>query len=838
MHPPARRIAILGSTGSIGQSTLDVVRHSRGQFSVVALTANRSCYELCQQAAEFAPRFVVVTDDEQARTFDWSSLPRGTELLTGQCAVEKVVKLPDVDIVVAAVVGSAGLTGTWAALDAGKDVALANKETLVMAGPLVTRLAADRGAKILPVDSEHSAVFQLLNNIPRDRTCAAAPREGLISRSEMATVRRIILTASGGPFRDWTRSEMESATVADALAHPTWQMGKKITIDSATMMNKALEIIEARWLFDLPPSQIDVVIHPQSIVHSLVEFIDGSVLAQLSPPDMRLPIQVCPDLAGAHARSGAAARLDPGPASGIRAAGRGSVSSAATGSRSGGPGGHGWCSAQRRQRSCRGEFSGGRVVVCRNRSRLPVGVRESFLQPRTHARRTAQGRSLGAAGDFAVDMCLNAVPMFSLLAATGEPTWLTTFGSYAWMFLSVGAGLGFVIFVHELGHFLVAKACGVKCDKFYIGFDVPMPKIFGWQIPSKLAHFQWGETEYGIGILPLGGYVKMLGQDDDPRNAEAESDRTKIKSETGQVQLDPRSYPAKPVPARMAIISAGVIMNLIFAVILATIAYRFGVPEMPAVIGGTLPASPAWTTNIQPGDKVLQFGREGEPYDYLRWEDLMREVVLNGSDRDLDVLVQETDGRKTWHVIRPSDRLRSINDRPTLGVVPQRTREVVLPPEEAKYLGFKSDVPLEDRDEIVAVNGQRIESDYVLTQRLAMHYNQPLKVTIARAEKVEGPAAEANNTTPTKREIDAVIEPRPMRELGLVMKIGPVVAVRAGRRHSLPDFFPAIRSCLSTASRLAIHFRLASASCPTRISPHRSNSRSAALKAAGRSRKR
>jgi 1-deoxy-D-xylulose-5-phosphate reductoisomerase len=189
-----------------------------------------------------------------------------------------------VDIVVAAVVGSAGLTGTWAALDAGKTVALANKETLVMAGPLVMKLAADRGAKILPVDSEHSAVFQLLSSYH-------APRELPISRNEMATVRRIILTASGGPFRDWTRTEMEQATVADALAHPTWQMGKKITIDSATMMNKALEIIEARWLFDLPPSQIDVVIHPQSIVHSLVEFNDGSVLAQMSPPDMKLPIQ-------------------------------------------------------------------------------------------------------------------------------------------------------------------------------------------------------------------------------------------------------------------------------------------------------------------------------------------------------------------------------------------------------------------------------------------------------------------------------------------------------------------------------------------------------------------
>jgi len=284
MHSNPRRIAILGSTGSIGRSTLDVVRHSQGQLSVVALTANRSCEELCQQAAEFAPRFVAVADDEQARTFDWSRLPRSTELLSGQRAIERVVRSPEVDIVVAAVVGSAGLTGTWASLDAGKTVALANKETLVMAGPLVMKLAADRGAKILPVDSEHSAVFQLLETpVGCAQRGAAQPRRNDLSR--------IILTASGGPFRNWTRTEMEQATVADALAHPTWQMGKKITIDSATMMNKALEIIEARWLFDLPPSQIDVVIHPQSIVHSLVEFNDGSVLAQMSPPDMKLPIQ-------------------------------------------------------------------------------------------------------------------------------------------------------------------------------------------------------------------------------------------------------------------------------------------------------------------------------------------------------------------------------------------------------------------------------------------------------------------------------------------------------------------------------------------------------------------
>jgi 1-deoxy-D-xylulose-5-phosphate reductoisomerase len=292
MMPNPRKIAILGSTGSIGRSTLEVVRHSRGKLAVVALSAHRSCDELLRQAIELEPRFVVVADEAAARQCDWSQLPRGTELVVGPRGVERVVQLPEVDVVLAAVVGSAGLAGTWAALDAGKTVALANKETLVMAGPQVMRLAADRGAKILPVDSEHSAVFQLLQQSPDHWSgCHGQSPRPVVGAVTRPDVRRIILTASGGPFRSWTRSEMERATVADALAHPTWQMGPKITVDSATMMNKALEIIEARWLFDLPPSQIDVVIHPQSVVHSLVEFVDGSVLAQLSPPDMKLPIQ-------------------------------------------------------------------------------------------------------------------------------------------------------------------------------------------------------------------------------------------------------------------------------------------------------------------------------------------------------------------------------------------------------------------------------------------------------------------------------------------------------------------------------------------------------------------
>jgi 1-deoxy-D-xylulose-5-phosphate reductoisomerase len=267
-----RRIVVLGATGSIGTSTLDVVRHLSGRLEIVGLAAHSRWEQLAGQCREFRPRLAVLTD---RAAFDAAgkSFPDGTELLFGDEGIARLASDPDVDVVVSAVVGAAGLHGTWAAVEAGKTVALANKETLVVAGPLVTELAAKTGARLLPVDSEHSAVFQALTGY----TASA--------------VERVVLTGSGGPFRGKTAVELEDASPEQALRHPTWRMGPKITIDSATLMNKALEVIEARWLFGLCPEQIDVVIHPESVVHSFVEFADGSVLAQLSPPDMRLPIQ-------------------------------------------------------------------------------------------------------------------------------------------------------------------------------------------------------------------------------------------------------------------------------------------------------------------------------------------------------------------------------------------------------------------------------------------------------------------------------------------------------------------------------------------------------------------
>ncbi len=267
-------VVILGSTGSIGRSALSVIEHDGGaRLKAWGLSAHSRWQDLASQAVAHRPRFIVVTDPKLVRPVEQELRGLGVQVLAGLDGLVKMVQDPGTDRVLSAIVGAVGLSGTWAALEAGKIVALANKETMVVAGPLVMELARSRDARIIPVDSEHSAIFQALK---------AGGRKD---------VRRVILTSSGGPFRGRSARDLAGVTPEDALKHPTWQMGRKITIDSATLMNKALEVIEARWLFGLEPDQVEVVIHPESVVHSLVEFVDGSVIAQLSPPDMRLPIQ-------------------------------------------------------------------------------------------------------------------------------------------------------------------------------------------------------------------------------------------------------------------------------------------------------------------------------------------------------------------------------------------------------------------------------------------------------------------------------------------------------------------------------------------------------------------
>jgi 1-deoxy-D-xylulose-5-phosphate reductoisomerase len=268
-----KRIAILGSTGSIGRNALKVVDSLGEDYCIVALSAHSNVELLAEQVRRYKPLYVAVTDDSRAEALKKALTPIRAQILAGAAGMTQIAELDEVDLVLAAVVGAAGLPAILAGAKKGKTLAIANKEPLVMAGRILTETAGQYGATILPVDSEHCAIFQAM--------MAGAHDE----------VSKVILTASGGPFRKATAEQIRNATLQDALNHPTWNMGPKITIDSATMMNKALEVIEARWLFDMPAEKIDVLIHPESIVHSLVEFVDGSVMAQLGTPDMCLPIQ-------------------------------------------------------------------------------------------------------------------------------------------------------------------------------------------------------------------------------------------------------------------------------------------------------------------------------------------------------------------------------------------------------------------------------------------------------------------------------------------------------------------------------------------------------------------
>ncbi|WIM06209.1 MAG: 1-deoxy-D-xylulose-5-phosphate reductoisomerase [Candidatus Nitricoxidivorans perseverans] len=272
-----QRLTILGATGSIGASTLNVVVRHPDRFEVVALTGHRRIDVLAEQCRRFSPRYAVVGEAGDAASLADALRGQGTEVLAGPEALERVAALPEVDAVMAAIVGAAGLQPTLAAVRAGKKVLLANKESLVMAGQVFMAEVRRSEAVLLPIDSEHNAVFQ---SLPFNYS-------GDLSR---VGVRRILLTASGGPFRATPLERLEAVTPEEACAHPNWSMGRKISVDSATMMNKGLEVIEARWLFNAVPEDIEVVIHPQSIVHSLVQYMDGSVLAELGNPDMRTPI--------------------------------------------------------------------------------------------------------------------------------------------------------------------------------------------------------------------------------------------------------------------------------------------------------------------------------------------------------------------------------------------------------------------------------------------------------------------------------------------------------------------------------------------------------------------
>jgi len=352
----------------------------------------------------------------------------------------------------------------------------------------------------------------------------------------------------------------------------------------------------------------------------------------------------------------------------------------------------------------------------------------------------------------------------------------------------VALGIGFVIFVHELGHFLAAKLCGVKCEKFYIGFDPPL-KIFGIRLPSRIARFRWGETEYGIGILPLGGYVKMLGQDDNPMNAKKEAERLRAAGLEATVEdgaatisgMDPRNYQAQTVPERMFIISAGIIMNIIFAAIMAAVAFRLGVDYPTCDFSGALPGSAAWKANIRPGDHILQIGRNGTPEQYIRDKDLRERAIFAGLSSDepkpINLLFEDAAGRRRWVPLAP--RQLSKDTPPALGVLFARSNVMVQPDEFFENLAVNQATPkLQEGDQLIAVNGQKLDDSrrneegafvaWQVDELLEAIAAQPLTLTVSRTDK----------DTKKTENVDVVVPPQPMRWLGFTVRIGPVTAIR------------------------------------------------------------
>ena len=357
--------------------------------------------------------------------------------------------------------------------------------------------------------------------------------------------------------------------------------------------------------------------------------------------------------------------------------------------------------------------------------------------------------------------------------------------------------MGLVIFVHELGHFLVAKACGVKCEKFYVGFDAPM-KIGPISLPSALIKKQWGETEYGVGIIPLGGYVKMLGQDDNPANAAREAERIRLAKEQSEDsgsgewssdageprddndpdetgELDPRSYPAKSVPQRMAIISAGVVMNLIFAVIFAAVAYRIGVSYTPCTISAAVGGDPAWQAGLRPGDKIIQMGRDGRHDEQLRFiKDLKLKVFSVGAGNDLDLLVRHRDGSEEWVTIEPNSPYKEQTGFPTIGVMPGRSNRVHEAIPVQKYsAAAKAEPSFEGGETIVAIEvaGRRLAIEEALGIEAAMaQFPSHEMAFIVESSSEDG-------TSPSVETI--VVQPTRGRDLGLIMTMGKVVAIAA-----------------------------------------------------------
>jgi 1-deoxy-D-xylulose-5-phosphate reductoisomerase len=584
----------------VGRNTLDVARHLGAAVRVEALAAGRSAEDLMEQIREFRPRLASLHDEAAAATIRRPAAELGTEVLGGPAAAERVATCPEVDMVMSAIVGSAGLRPTYAAVQAGHDVALANKEVMVVGGAAIQAAARRHEVELLPVDSEHNALHQCLRS----------------GRHE--EVRRLILTASGGPF--WTRdpATFDSITIEEALAHPVWDMGPKISIDSATMMNKGLEVIEARWLFDFPSESIDIVVHPGSVVHSFVEYVDGSVLAQMGPADMRHPIQYA--LTWPERLAGRTERLDltslpplrfhtPDPArfpcAGLayRALELGSLAPAV--------------------------LNGANEVVVEEFLAGRIGFMDIARCLASTLDRVATGEGPGSkAGAPDVDDCLAADRWGRehQVAGSGNEGRKDVMNIGFDNLIAFVLIFGILVFLHELGHFMVAKWAGIRVEVFSLGFG---PRLFGWRS---------GGTDYRVSLVPLGGYVKMLGEEPemdlvaDPRDGavtqEAETQATEREPSDGT--LPPDSFAAKSRWQRFAVMVAGGVMNLILAVVILTAVNMVGVEEpafldLQPQLAGPVADAPAAMAGLQRGDRVVSV--DGDPM--TSWELLQQAVLFN-----------------------------------------------------------------------------------------------------------------------------------------------------------------------------------------------------------------
>ena len=725
---PMKRLAILGSTGSIGVQTLDVVRRTPGRFEVVALAAGKNFERLAEQVREFRPRMVALADPAAAGRLEGLLGPGGPQILAGDDGVTAAARLPGVDFVLAAISGGVGLRSTAAAIEAGKDVGLANKESMVLAGEILMRAPPRRRWRCCRLTASTAPSSRRFGDIP----CRGAGR--------------MLLTASGGPSLERSRRASSPPSPPRGAQPPQLVHGPKITIDSATLMNKGLEVIEARWLFGIDPMRIDILVHPESIVHSMVEYVDGSVVAQLGVSDMRGPISYAlayPErlrldlppldcLASAASPSShpipCASRpsrsptgrwrwavphlpCSPGPtrprwppSSRVGAGSPASRSCARRSSRSTCP-----RRCARSTRPWRRASGGGTAPSAGSRHEACPGASPPTSpgpapSPRGRPRRAEPAASSG-------------VPCYD---PRGGPEAREPFGiapmanSLLFKVGSIVLLLGGLIFIHELGHFVAAKLLGVKVVRFAIGFG---PRLLG---------FRRGETEYRIAALPLGGYVKMAG--DDPAEPLAPEDR-------GRGFLEQRPW------RRFVIAAAGPGMNLVFP---AVIYFAIGLAQNGRLVpgprvGALAPLAPAAEAGLRPGDRIVSVATVGGAASPVRYFADLRDLVSPHPGEPLVFEVERDGGLIPPVVITPAPEPESnpleTTVRGVIGVMPAYTPAVVSP------LARGEAGSLAPFDLVVAVNGGRVAHALDLERALARARCAPVDLDVLREQPVPAPGA-------------------------------------------------------------------------------------------------